>query len=212
VFSVTVYDTNDTTTVTGFNTFFNNGATVYAELNFATTFFDLPGNQGISGTYSSGEYTDLTPTRYLDPILGFTVALTPKTGSWCLAYNFDQALYVAPNDSERMWGVFGNLGVADGNPSPVRWFGSAGLSGAGGIAGRNADSFGCAIFYIGVSDSLKDRAPRLLPLRDEYGPELYYNAAVTPWCQITPDLQVITPFRERADTALIFGLRALIDF
>ena len=38
------------------------------------------------------------------------------------------------------------------------------------------------------------------------------NAAVTPWCQITPDLQVIRPFRERADTALILGVRANIDF
>ena len=59
---------------------------------------------------------------------------------------------------------------------------------------------------------MKDLAPNLLPLRDEQGVELYYNAALTPWCQITPDLQVITPFRERADTALIFGVRANIDF
>src|SRR6187399_3240759 len=130
------------------------------------------------------------------------------TGSWCLVYSFDQALYVSPEDPQRMWGVFGNFGIADNNPSPVRWFASAGISGASQIAGRDGDSFGVACFYLGVSQPLKDLAPNLLPLRDEYGVELYYNAAVTPWCQITPDLQVITPFRERADTALIFGVRA----
>ncbi len=38
------------------------------------------------------------------------------------------------------------------------------------------------------------------------------NVAVTPWCQITPDLQVIAPFRERADASLLFGFRAKMDF
>jgi porin len=111
-----------------------------------------------------------------------------------------------------MWGVFGNFGIADSNPSPVRWFASAGISGASPIAGREADSFGIAYFYVGVSEPLKNLAPRLLPLRDEQGVELYYNVSLRPWCQITPDLQVITPFRNRADTALLFGLRAMVDF
>lgn len=212
VFSVCVYDTNDTPTVCGFDTFFENGATVYAELNHATTFFDLPGNHGLAGTYSSGTYTNLSPTAYLDPIEGLVIVSTPITGSWCLAYNFDQALYVSPEDPERMWGVFGNFGIADSNPSPIRWFASAGISGASPITGREADSFGVAYFYVGLSEPLKDLAPILLPLRDEQGLELYYNVALTPWCQITPDLQVLTPFRERADTVLLFGLRANVDF
>ena len=212
LFSVIVYDTNDTPTMSGFDTFFNNGATVYAELNLSTTFADLPGHQGISGTYSSGAYSDLTPSVYLDPIEGVVVASTLRTGSWCLAFNVDQALYVSPDDEERMWGVFGNFGIADDNPSPVRWFASAGISGASPIARRKEDSFGVAYFYLGVSDSLKNLAPLLLSLRDEQGVELYYNAAITPWCQITPDLQVITPFRNRADTSVIFGLRTNVNF
>jgi porin len=63
-----------------------------------------------------------------------------------------------------------------------------------------------------VSDPLKNVAPILLPLRDEQGVELYYNIAVTPWFQISPDLQVIIPFRDRANTAILFGLRANVDF
>lgn len=212
VFAACVYDTNDTPTTSGFDTFFDNGATVYAEVNLPTTFFGRPGHQGLSGTYSSGKYTSLTPSAYLDPIVGLVIVPALKTGSWCLAYNFDQAVYVSPDDPERMWGVFGNFGIADNNPSPVRWFASAGISGASMVAGREADSFGIAYFYVGVSDPLKNLAPLLLPLRDEQGVELYYNVVVTPWFQFTPDLQVITPFRERADTSLLFGLRAMIDF
>lgn len=212
VFSAIVYDTNDTPTVSGFDTFLNNGVTVYAELELSTPFVDRPGHHGFSGTYSTGTYTNLTPSAYLDPIGGVVIVTTLITGSWCLAYNFDQALYVSPEDPERMWGVFGNFGIADQNPSPVRWFASAGISGASTMAGRQADSFGVAYFYLGVSEPLKNLAPLLLPLRDEQGVELYYNMAITPWCQITPDLQVITPFRDRAATSLICGLRAMIDF
>ena len=67
-------------------------------------------------------------------------------------------------------------------------------------------------FYVGVSDPLKNLAPNLFPLQNENGVELYYNVQATPWCQITPDLQVIDPFRQRAVSSLLFGLRAKIDF
>jgi porin len=121
-------------------------------------------------------------------------------------------VYVSPDDPRQKWGVFGNLGIADDNPSPIHWFASAGISGTSPIAGRKADTFGVGYFYLGVSDRLKNLAPILLPLKDEHGVELYYNVAVTPWCHITPDLQVITPYRDMADASLLFGLRAKIDF
>ena len=42
--------------------------------------------------------------------------------------------------------------------------------------------------------------------------ELFYNVGVTPWFHVTTDLQVITPILERAETSLVLGLRAKIDF
>jgi porin len=38
------------------------------------------------------------------------------------------------------------------------------------------------------------------------------NIAVTPWFQLTPDLQVIDPFREEVDTAVVLGVRGRLDF
>ncbi|MFM2216972.1 MAG: hypothetical protein RL240_1290 [Planctomycetota bacterium] len=212
LFAAALFDTNNTPTVSGFDTFFDNGATVFTQLNLPTSFFGLPGHQGISGTYSSGTYTSLTPSAYLDPIEGLVIATTPKDGAWCLAYNSDQAVYVSPDNPRRKWGVFSNLGIADSNPSPINWFGSAGISGNNLFTDRQADTFGIGYYYVGVSDPLKNLAPTLLPLRNENGVELYYNLQATPWCQITPDLQIIDPFRERADSSLLFGLRAKIDF
>ena len=211
-FDLVVYDTNNTPTVSGFDTMFSNGVTIYAEATAPTDFFDLPGHQGVSGTYSTGTYTDLTSTAYLDPTNGLVIESTPVKGSWCLTYSFDQALFVFPDDPERMWGVFGNLGIADKNPSPVQWFATAGVSGTSPLSGRKADTFGIAYFYMGVSDSLKRSAVSLLSLGNESGFEMYYNVAVTSRCQITPDLQVISPFRNRADPSLLVGLRAKFDF
>ena len=49
-------------------------------------------------------------------------------------------------------------------------------------------------------------------MRDERGAELFYQVAVTPWCHVTADLQVITPALQRSETAVVLGLRAKVDF
>ena len=212
VFLFDVLDTNDTPTTSGFDTFFDNGVTLFAWLNVPTRFFGKPGHQGIAGTYSSGRYTNLGPSSYLDPVDELVFQSAPKRGSWCVAYNFDQAVWVAPDDPGRAWGVFGNLGIADDNPSPVRWFASAGVAGSSPLAGRGRDTFGVGYYYLGVSSALKANARAVTPLADEQGFEVYYNARVTPWFQLTPDLQVLDPFQKAARPALLVGLRARLDF
>lgn len=207
-----VFDANNTPTVSGFDTFFDNGVTLFGQATLPTDFFDLPGHQGVSGTYSSGTYRNIAPTAYYDPSAGLVIASPPQTGSWSLAYNFDQALYVSPDNPRQKWGVFGNLGIADNNPSPIRWFASTGISGASPICGRERDSFGLGYFYLGLSSDFKGVAPVVLPLSDEHGFELYYNIQATPWCQITPDIQAISPSRDRSETSFLAGLRAKIDF
>ena len=212
VFSVSVINTANTPTVSGFNSFFTNGATILSVLNLPTRLFDLPGHQGVSGTYSTGKYSDLEPIPYFDPILGPGLAIAKSSGSWCFAYNFDQALYVSQDDPKKIWGVFGNFGVSDGNPNPARWFSNFGVSGTSPLQGRPQDSFGVGYYYLDVTDSLKDLAPNVLRLHNEQGVELYYNVAVTPWFHVTPDIQVIDPFKQRADTAFVAGMRGKIDF
>ena len=139
--------------------------------------------------------------------------MTLESGSWWITYSFDQALWVEPGDSTRGWGVFGNFGISDGEPNPIQWSGILGVAGSSPIPGRTRDTFGMAYYYLGFSDDFKDVAESLVtPVRDEHGLELFYDVAVTPWFHITTDLQVITPILEDADTAVVFGLRAKIDF
>ena len=140
VFSLTVYDTNNVTTTSGFDVLFDNGAVIYPTVSLPTEFFGMPGHQSVWGAYSSGRYAilspqslnifpppELFPTPGLVPppalLQGFAPPTTFIKGSWWITYLFDQALWVDPTDQTRSWGVFGNVGISDGKPNPIHWSG-----------------------------------------------------------------------------------------
>jgi porin len=220
VFVFDVLDTNNTPTVSGFDTFFDNGATMLALASLPVQPFGLPGHQGIGGTYSTGRYNDLNPTAYFDPRFGPTIVPGFVRGSWSLFYMADQALYVDPCNPKRSWGVFTNIGLADNGPSPVRWSAAIGLGGSSPLVSRPLDTFGIGYSFVEYSDPVQNLLPLLVPVQADQAVELYYNIAVTPWFRLTPDMQILVPARERTlppgvrpiDTAVVFGLRAKIDF
>ena len=218
VFSLTVYDTNDASTRTGFDKLFDNGALIYPTVSLPTNFFGMPGHQSLWGAYSSGRYAIVSPQsltllpQVLQGQLPLTALGTFERGSWWMTYLFDQALCVDPEDKTRSWGVFGNFGVSDGKPNPIKWDAIVGIGGSSPIPGRKRDTFAAGYFYLGYSDDFKNVARLVVPVRDERGVELFYNAAVTPWCHMTADLQVITPTLSHAETSVVLGLRTKIDF
>lgn len=220
IFTFMVLDTNNTPTTTGFQSFFNNGATMLAMLKVPVTMGALPGHQGIAGTYSTGTYNDLTPTPYFDPTSGFGITTGTVSGSWCVFYSADQALYVDASNPKRSWGLFTNIGFADNGPSPIQFSANAGLGGSSPIVSRPLDTFGVGYSFVDYSGPVKNAAPILLPIQNDHAVEFFYNYAVTPWFRVTPDLQILVPARERTappgaqsiDTALVLGLRAKIDF
>jgi porin len=214
VLAVSVFDTHNTPTVSGFDRFFTNGATVTAQGNLPVTVAGRPGHYSVGGSYSSGKYAALDnnlPYLITQRLQGLLPPLPRETGSWAVYGLFDQAVW-ADAESKRSWGVFGHAGISDGNPNPIRWSSNVGVGGSSPLASRKLDTFGVGYFYIGLSESLRNFAPRLFPLRDEHGVELFYNVGVTPWCHVTPDLQIVTPVRDRVDTSVNFGIRAKIDF
>lgn len=212
VLALTVFDALSTPTVSGFDTFFDNGVVLVPQINLPTNFFGLPGHQGIMGAWSSRKYASTDRSAYLSVLQGAPVSSTRTDGAWSLAYSFDQTAFVSPCDPKRSWGVFGNLGIADANPSPIGWFASIGIGGSSPIESRKLDTFGLGYFYLGLNDSFRNIAPARFPLRDEQGVELFYNVGVTPWCHITPDIQFIVPAQRNADALIYFGLRAKVDF
>ena len=71
--------------------------------------------------------------------------------------------------------------------------------------------------HVGPSDAFKDLlggtivGPKLAQ-RDEQGVELYYNAALTPWCHLTGDLQIGQPSIQSLQMTVVAGTRLKIDF
>lgn len=223
VFTMMVLDTNNTPTASGFDTLFNNGATILSRFDLPVTMMGRPGHQSIWGTYSSGTYSDLAPTPYFDPEFGLLFPTGTNTGSWSITYSADQALYVDPNNPKRSWGLFGNLSLADDGPSPIRWSANVGVGGSSPLPSRPLDTFGIGYAFVNYSTPVQQFAPVLVPVRDDHIVELFYNIAVMPWFHITPDLQILVPAREQTlallpinrqpiDTAIVIGLRAKIDF
>ena len=220
VFSFMVLDTHDSPTTSGFQNFFKNGASMLSQLSIPVDWAGRPGHQVIGGSYSTGAYNSLQPTIYFDPNTGAVVSFGQTSGSWSICYSADQALYVDPTNSKRSWGLFTNVGLADNGPSPIRWAANIGIGGSSPLMARPLDTFGIGYSYVGYSSPVRELAPKLLPIGSDQAVELFYNIAVTPWFRVTPDLQIVMPARERTlppgarniDTAVVFGLRAKIDF
>jgi porin len=212
-----VLQANGKASTSGFEDLNSSKLTFAGEARVRTDFFGLTGHQLIGGTYSNKKFTSL------DQSLRFFIesgSIEEKSSSWNIYYNFDQYLYEPKKGSGQGIGIFGRFGASDGNPNPMHYFYSIGIGGKGIIPSRPLDRFGLGYYYMDVK-SPKFTGPLATRefLRDEYGFEAFYNIAITPWMQLTPDIQVIRPAqkeviasREKVGTATVLGLRLQLVF
>lgn len=214
LFAFTVFDPEERATK-GVQDLYARGVVLVPDLTFNVKPFGRPGKYNFGGTWSSASYRSFDPAAYLSipPELIRDEQASPKeTGSWSLYANFYQSLVVDEEDEKQNWGVFGQFGLADGNPNPVRFVANGGVGGRSMIRSRKYDTFGVGYFYVGLSDNFKTLARPIRPQRDEYGVELFYNLAVTPWARLTGDLQIARPSTVGFDTAIIPGIRFQLLF
>jgi porin len=144
--------------------------------------------------------------------------------SWAMTYAFDQYLWQPDGNPHHGIGVFFAFGASDGNPNPIQYSVLGGLGGKGVVPGRPDDTFGVAFARTQLSSAfLPFLRQRLnLGLQQEDALEMYYNIAVTPWLDVTADLQIINPALKRAqnelgqlanvDTAVVAGARLRMRF
>jgi porin len=203
-----VLDSFNSPRTSGLEKLFHNGVFLYAQAKQNTELFGLPGQHVLAGLFGTGSFTDLSPASFVELPTG--AATSPlKAGTWTLLWRGEQRLWVDSEQPERGVGLYAQTGLGDGNPNPVRWFGSVALCGNGPAPGREGDTFGVGFYGLGPSALAKSQAPGL---RDEWGVELFYNLRITPGCHLTPDLQVLHPGLAPVNTALVLGLRLKIDF
>lgn len=129
--------------------------------------------------------------------------------NWAFWYDFDQYLYQLPEDPTQGFGLFGGFGMTPGNWFPVSQAYILGVGGKGLIHNRSGDRYGIGYYCLNLSDDI----PAMFGVNAEQGVEAFYNIEVTPWCHITPDLQIIMhPGGGDQDVALVYGLRMQVSF
>lgn len=175
----------------------------------------MPGEQHIGALWKHVEMTNLEfnvppPGDYPEkPVPGFETLWD----SYTIYYGFDQYLQVYSQETKRGWGLFGRASISDGNPTPIRYFVSAGIGGYSPFGQCRGDTFGLGWYYTGMSDQFGSLPTALLGPRDGMGVELFYNFQITPWMNLSPDFQVIKPETGAiSETAYLGGLRLSIKF
>jgi porin len=216
--SMFVYDPkNRTKDFFNLDDLFDAGIIVGGEVKLNTNFFDLPGEQHVGGIWKHVELTDLQfaeppPGDYpYEPVPGFATL----SDSYTIYYGFDQYFKtysgerpgMGPNKDPRGWGMFGRASISDGNPTPIRYFLSLGIGGNSPLGDHN-DNWGLAWYYVGASNEFGPLPRLLLDPQDGTGVEAFYNFQVTPWLNVTPDVQYIRPGnRAISNDAFVYGLR-----
>jgi porin len=183
----------------------------------------MTGHQLLGVIYSNKDRSSTDPRLSLDPDTRF--AGDGKSDSWAVYYNFDQYLYEPVKGSGKGLGIFGRFAATDGNPNFMQYFYSLGLGGKGVAASRPNDSFGLGGYYLDIKSPSLSGPLGLFSkdfLRDEFGFEAYYSAALTPWALLTPNIQVVRGAQKFMDplqpnineirTATILGIRLQLIF
>lgn len=210
VFNFYLLDTRYTPTTSGFSTLFSNGMVAFGEYRLRTNWFDLPGHSAFGFLYSSATRTALDSNPYLLLEAILAGAPLPTTSSaWTATYRFEQVLYADSEDPSRNWTLHSDVGLTDGNPNPIRWFANLSLVGNSPLRSRQNDTIGLGYYHLQITN-----LPLLTihGLGAEDGVEMFYNAAITPWFHITPDLQILDPAQRNNATAVPFGLRGKLSF
>lgn len=203
-----VLDSFDSPRTSGLQRLGENGAFLYGELSQPTTLFGLPGKHILAGLFGTGSFPALAPSSFIE--LPDIVGAQPlETGTWTLLWNFEQRLWIDPDNTDRGVGLYVQTGLGDGDPNPVRTFFSVALNGNAPVPSRPGDTFGVGFYNLGISDPAKQQFPGL---RDERGVEMFYNLRIVPGCHLTPDLQLTRAGLGPVDMAVIFGLRLKLDF
>jgi len=212
----------------------------------------LPGHQNLTLAWSNKDYTSLIqdpsniarllltqrfpllgdPGPALVSILekhapGLLIPAQPlnkENDTWAAVYSFEQFLWQPAENTHSGIGMFFSAGVSDGKVNPIKYSYSLGLVGKGVVPGRPHDDFGVGWARTEFSDNFVPylRNTFNLGLDHEDAVEMYYNAAVTPWLNVSPSLQIISPALNKTmdsngnftnlDTTYIAGVRVGIRF
>ena len=188
---------------------FQNGVTILGFGRKYTDFGGLPGSHTLAGWYATGNFTSFDTQDWVVIPPGIPQPTT-RSGTWSATYIGEQRLWQDPRNEKRYAKFLSYIDFADQRVNLFNVTAGASLGAFGPCANRPADRMGIAYFYNGLGD-LEDLLSVLQPAGDVHGGEVYYNAEITPWFHLTFDLQAVRPTFRSNDTAVVLGLRGMLD-
>jgi porin len=178
----------------------------------------LPGEAFPSFGYNSKDAMALD-----DPDLGrcllLGLDLPHKNDNWLVGFSADQYLYMPEragnpavhtaqfNKTPEGIGVFLRFYYAPQDRNLYDTFVSGGVGGRGVIPSRPLDRYGLGFYALIESDDLEKQPILSGTYGTEVGWEAFYNFAITPWLQFTPDFQYIRSGQNGVDHVGVFGMR-----
>lgn len=180
----------------------------------------LPASFKLGGWYqTSSRFTNLATVNNATPL--------SVHGDWGLFGVAEGMLYRVPGTTDQGLAAFLRLAASPPAQNLIDRYADAGVTYEGLIPGRANDVIGLAFAYSHISPSAQaaDRALQALdpgyPVRnEEMMLELTYQAAITPWWQVQPDLQrwfhpggtVLNANGTLRRDALVVGVRTNVTF
>lgn len=213
-FQTSAIDPDAKKTRTGFDTAFHGPARFIGNWEFGLTPKWKTEKGTLPGAYKFGWwYNPRTLTVFKDT-LGGALSDDFETGDVGFYVTLDQLIYKEnddPTDKQGL-GMFLRYGYAHGDVNQLEHFWSAGTQYRGLIPERDNDLLGFGVAQSILSKQYRAEIDSRANRETVY--ELYYALQVTPWCVITPDIQVITDPGGWSDArdALVGGVRIKIAF
>lgn len=127
-----------------------------------------------------------------------------------------KAVTAEPESSSQGLGFFARMAGAPADRNVVNFYLDTGLTYQGLIPSRDDDILGVGFGYAQISRGARDdlAAEGFRPVGAEMVLEVTYQARLSPWLMLQPDLQLIVNPNATQDTgnALLIGFRGQIDF
>ncbi len=166
------------------------------------------------GRYRVGMWYDPTTRAIYEDLLDGAKRQRYQSGEVGYYFGLDQMIWKENDNAkdEQGLGFFTRYGHAHGEVHSVNHYWSAGVSYKGLVPTRNKDVAGFGVSQAIYSDQYRNARNALADRETVY--EWFYNIQLTPWCVLTPDLQVITNPGGNKDSrdAVVGGLRIRVLF
>jgi porin len=202
-----IFDPNDQTGNYALGDLFSDGVNVSLAGTWTGEWAGRPSSVNVQGICSTQDKPDLRDS-FLPPDL----QTGRENGYWHAAVKVAHLLVESPASPGEGLGVYGKVGVSDGNPNVFQASFAGGLAAHGMIPGRPDDVVGLGYFYYNFSDELQSVVEPLADFENEQGAELFYDFAITPFFRFSADLQWIDPGNGSNPSAWLGALRTRVAF